>query len=243
MRAISMNRWNEVTWYSRLAAIVLLIGALPALSFYVGTQYELAEQEIDSPALGQAINDRTLNFLSKSSITTSTALSGATTITSTIIPPLATTSAPGFQGCPNADCLYGFHPSNRTSGSCQFECVPNTVPVVIEPMPKIYSVSPSSGPVGTLVTIIGENFGANNTIDFETSNAASATNDILDDVPGVPSFYDGTLIVFTIPRVSTYCASRVGVACESSVRNGRYLLVVETDQHHVANAEAFTVGP
>ena len=41
-----MIRWNELTWYSRLAAIVLFLGVLPTLSFYIGTQYELAWQEI-----------------------------------------------------------------------------------------------------------------------------------------------------------------------------------------------------
>jgi hypothetical protein len=35
-----MIQWNDVTWYSRLGAITVFIGALPALSFYVGTQYE-----------------------------------------------------------------------------------------------------------------------------------------------------------------------------------------------------------
>ncbi len=33
-------RWNEVTWYSKLGAIVLFVGVVPALSFYIGTQYQ-----------------------------------------------------------------------------------------------------------------------------------------------------------------------------------------------------------
>lgn len=33
-------KWNEVTWYSRWAAIILLIGVLPAWTFYLGTRYE-----------------------------------------------------------------------------------------------------------------------------------------------------------------------------------------------------------
>lgn len=38
--------WNKVTWYSRLGAIVFFIGVVPALSFYIGTQYELTAQAV-----------------------------------------------------------------------------------------------------------------------------------------------------------------------------------------------------
>lgn len=41
-------KWNEVTWYSRLGAIVLFIGIIPALFFYIGTQYELLQQSASS---------------------------------------------------------------------------------------------------------------------------------------------------------------------------------------------------
>lgn len=34
-----MIRWNEVTWYSRWGAIILFLGVVPALCFYIGTQY------------------------------------------------------------------------------------------------------------------------------------------------------------------------------------------------------------
>ena len=33
-------RWNEVTWYSRLGALVLFLAVIPALFFYIGEQYE-----------------------------------------------------------------------------------------------------------------------------------------------------------------------------------------------------------
>jgi hypothetical protein len=33
--------WNKVTWYSKLGAIILFVGVVPALSFYIGTQYQL----------------------------------------------------------------------------------------------------------------------------------------------------------------------------------------------------------
>jgi len=35
-------KWNEVTWYSKLFAAIFLLGVLPVLAFYIGTQYELA---------------------------------------------------------------------------------------------------------------------------------------------------------------------------------------------------------
>jgi hypothetical protein len=33
-------RWNEVTWYSKLGAIILFVGVVPALSFYIGIKYQ-----------------------------------------------------------------------------------------------------------------------------------------------------------------------------------------------------------
>jgi hypothetical protein len=33
-------KWNEVTWYSRLAEIIVLLGILPIAVFYIGRQYE-----------------------------------------------------------------------------------------------------------------------------------------------------------------------------------------------------------
>lgn len=35
-------KWNEVTWYSRLAAIIVCFAVIPAISFYIGEQYESA---------------------------------------------------------------------------------------------------------------------------------------------------------------------------------------------------------
>jgi len=35
-----MIKWNEVTWYSKLLAIIFFIGVLPTLSFYIGGQYQ-----------------------------------------------------------------------------------------------------------------------------------------------------------------------------------------------------------
>jgi hypothetical protein len=44
-----MVQWNEVTWYSKLGAIILFIGVVPALCFYIGTQYAETQQEVITP--------------------------------------------------------------------------------------------------------------------------------------------------------------------------------------------------
>jgi hypothetical protein len=35
-----MIKFNEVTWYSKFAAVIFFLGVLPAWTFYIGTQYE-----------------------------------------------------------------------------------------------------------------------------------------------------------------------------------------------------------
>jgi hypothetical protein len=47
-----MIKWNEVTWYSRLGALILFLAVIPALSFYIGTQYELI---VIHPTINQAL--------------------------------------------------------------------------------------------------------------------------------------------------------------------------------------------
>ena len=36
-----MIKLNKVTWYTRFIALVLFLAVIPALSFYIGTQYGL----------------------------------------------------------------------------------------------------------------------------------------------------------------------------------------------------------
>lgn len=43
-----MIKFNEVTWYSKLAAIIFFLAVLPILCFYIGVQYEVAK-EINIP--------------------------------------------------------------------------------------------------------------------------------------------------------------------------------------------------
>lgn len=40
-----MIEFNKVTWYSRLGALVLFIGVIPAVAFYLGMQYEAVMEE------------------------------------------------------------------------------------------------------------------------------------------------------------------------------------------------------
>ena len=35
-----MIKWNEVTWYSKLGAIILFLIVVPVFCFYIGTQYQ-----------------------------------------------------------------------------------------------------------------------------------------------------------------------------------------------------------
>ena len=37
-------KWNEITWYSKLGAIILFFGIVPTLAFYIGTRYEQVQQ-------------------------------------------------------------------------------------------------------------------------------------------------------------------------------------------------------
>ncbi len=46
-----MIKWNEVTWYSKLLAGIFLLGVFPALTFYIGMQYEKTTDAYeDTPA-------------------------------------------------------------------------------------------------------------------------------------------------------------------------------------------------
>jgi hypothetical protein len=42
-------KWNEVTWYSRLIAILVFFGFIPVVSFIVGVQYQAVSQLFTRP--------------------------------------------------------------------------------------------------------------------------------------------------------------------------------------------------
>lgn len=49
-------QWNEVTWYSKLFAILFFLGVVPSLSFYIGTQYELTRVSLQNLSLSYIPN-------------------------------------------------------------------------------------------------------------------------------------------------------------------------------------------
>jgi hypothetical protein len=49
-------KWNEMTWYSRLGAIILFVGVVPALCFYIGMQYEITRLVLTPPIILQNIS-------------------------------------------------------------------------------------------------------------------------------------------------------------------------------------------
>lgn len=38
-----MIKFNEVTWYSKIAAVILFIILIPMLTFYIGMQYQMVK--------------------------------------------------------------------------------------------------------------------------------------------------------------------------------------------------------
>ena len=55
-----MIKFNEVTWYSRLAAILVFVGGLPVLAFYIGATYQ---KTIEASAVGTYVGDLRNNTL------------------------------------------------------------------------------------------------------------------------------------------------------------------------------------
>ncbi len=41
-------KWNEVTWYSKLGAAILLFAVLPLFSFYIGSEYQKLNQQSEN---------------------------------------------------------------------------------------------------------------------------------------------------------------------------------------------------
>jgi len=46
--AMKKIEWNVVTWYSKLAAIILFLLVLPTLTFYIGVQYAKTMEVVQS---------------------------------------------------------------------------------------------------------------------------------------------------------------------------------------------------
>jgi hypothetical protein len=46
-----MIKFNEVTWYSKLAAVIFFLAVLPILTFYIGMEYEKTEEAMMPPSV------------------------------------------------------------------------------------------------------------------------------------------------------------------------------------------------
>jgi hypothetical protein len=91
--------------------------------------------------------------------------------------------------------------------------------------PSITSLTPSSGPVGTQVTIFGSGFTSDNGIEFGIDGALHA-----------PSHQNGTVLYFTVPESIGPCSSVEAtsrIRCMAPamiVRPGTYEIVVVNTQ-------------
>jgi hypothetical protein len=43
-----MIKWNEYTWYSKMAAIIFFLGIFPMITFYIGMEYEKTNEVLES---------------------------------------------------------------------------------------------------------------------------------------------------------------------------------------------------
>jgi len=79
-------KWNEYTWYSRLAALLFFIAILPAWTFYMGTQYEMTKSVVTNGAI--VSSKKTANVAShfvESSTTSDSSVSSSKSYTPTPI--------------------------------------------------------------------------------------------------------------------------------------------------------------
>jgi hypothetical protein len=119
-------------------------------------------------------------------------------------------------------------PMNQIAGICGPTAVTGTVAA-----PAISSLSPSSGAVGSVVTITGTGFSsAGNVINFDvyTFNNISSTN-------------NGTTLTFNVPSTIFYNTCQTGKMCPNFARpttNGNYGVTV-TNQNGTSNSLVFTV--
>ncbi|MES2623539.1 MAG: hypothetical protein V4576_04005 [Patescibacteria group bacterium] len=52
------SQWNQVTWYSKLGALIVFLLVIPILSFYVGTQYERTQQTLKNQSIAAGVVDQ-----------------------------------------------------------------------------------------------------------------------------------------------------------------------------------------
>lgn len=50
-----MIKWNEVTWYSKLLAIIFFVGVFPVLCFYIGKEYGEVKEQGNTKSTSQMV--------------------------------------------------------------------------------------------------------------------------------------------------------------------------------------------
>lgn len=100
--------------------------------------------------------------------------------------------------------------------------------------PSVTSISPTSGPVGTVVTVTGRGFAPKN-------NAAAFGQGYIKQLDSS----DGTTITFTVPEGLDLCSPEATGPCVGAyprTRAGEYVVVVMRDGRR-SNGLTFTVTP
>jgi len=123
--------------------------------------------------------------------------------------------------------------ANGTSNSVNFN-----VTNAITASPYINSLSPTSGPTGTIVTIIGTGFAAKNTVYFGTGNGYIYPNVVSND---------GKTILFTIPTKDIPTCPDTSPLCtirspDPPITPGTYPITV-INSSQTSNSVTFTVTP
>jgi len=67
-----MIHWNEVTWYSRIAAIIVFVGIMPVVNFIIGVQYEQTSDALVQAETSQDPLSVTLIHKEKPAVATTT---------------------------------------------------------------------------------------------------------------------------------------------------------------------------
>ena len=138
-----MIKWNEITWYSRLGAIVLFIGVVPTLSFYLGVQYQAVI----------AIQQSQITTISPIKVTATS----STETTRPAVSDLDTTSSEQTSSAMllmngsmcTIECEYGSHEVTTSDGPCYKGCAPdnpNTPTVSTSTIPQA-ELSSSGNPI------------------------------------------------------------------------------------------------
>ena len=139
----------------------------------------------------------------------------------------------------------------RTGPNCAFAPCPEATSTAPAAAPVIYSITPSSGPIGTEMTIDGFGFSADNTVHFGYGTVvhvvASSGGPAIMCARGATNCHSGVhqRITVAIPSVLTpacyYATPRCLIASRGTAP-GTYDVSV-SNEHGSSNAETFTVTP